>query len=507
MAVGIVSSNVQSSLPPGTKIPNSVYNIVVSFAAALGGFLFGYEIGIVDAVLRMDDFGLKYDIKVLNATTGLIEASPHAADVKGWVTSTFLLGCVVGALIVSWMADSLGRKWSILIGGGLFAVGGGLQAASVDFASMYSGRVVSGFGIGILSMCVPLYISETAPTHIRGRMIAIQQLMITIGIFIASCINAGIFVATSGEFQWRLALAIQCVPGALLLVIMIFMPYSPRWLVNRDRDAEAITVLSKLRASPPSSVVVTCEYTDIKNGVAFERQIGEASWGELGKTGIFNRVLIALALQTFQQLTGINVILYYAGELFGRMGFGDTNTSTIFVIVNSMVNLISTFPGMYLIERMGRKKLLVIGGFVMGIAHFSVCLFVGLSKENTAFAWAAVFSVYVFILFFSSTWGPIVWVYQSEIFPLRIRAKATGIATFANWSWNAVVAKFSPVLFERIDFYTYAIFGGFGILMGIFSLIFVPETMGKRLEDMDELFGYKNSESSEQVEQEASKKV
>lgn len=171
------------------------------------------------------------------------------------------------------------------------------------------------------------------------------------------------------------------------------------------------------------------------------------------------------------------------------MGFGSTTTSSIFVIVNSLINVIATFPGIYLIEIMGRKKLLIIGGFGMGISHMLVCLFVGLSKQNSIFSWFAVLSVYSFIVFFSATWGPIVWVYQSEIFPLRIRAKATGIATISNWTWNAVIAKVSPLFFKALGFYTYLIFGCSGIIMALFTIFFVPETMGKRMEDMDELFG------------------
>lgn len=147
----------------------------------------------------MNDFGLKFEIKMIDPITELIIDSPGSADIKGNITFIFLIGCVVGAAIVSWLADVIGRKYSILIGGALFTIGGGLQAAATDFALLYVGRIVSGFGIGILSMCVPLYISETAPTNVRGSMIAIQQLMITIGILIASIVNSILFVATSGK--------------------------------------------------------------------------------------------------------------------------------------------------------------------------------------------------------------------------------------------------------------------------------------------------------------------
>ncbi|KAJ3075817.1 hypothetical protein HK102_005528 [Quaeritorhiza haematococci] len=470
---------------------NNFFNYIVAFAAALGGFLFGYEIGIIDQILGMEDFGLRFGLKEVNTTTLLIQKTKSEADIKGWVTSTFLMGCVLGAIIVSMMADSIGRKWSILIGGFMFAAGGLVQTLANAIVALYGGRVISGIGIGILSMVVPLYISETAPTEVRGRMIAVQQLMITIGIFIASCVNSVILSFLSGDLEWRLAMGMQVIPGSLLVLIIIFMPYSPRWLMSRSRDAEAIQILAKLRASDVNSATVQTEYSDIKAGIELERQVGNADWSELFKRGIFRRVVIAFILQTFQQWTGINIILYYAGDLFGRMGFGNANATVGFVIANSFINFISTFPGMYLIERMGRRKLLIFGGFGMGIAHFGVCLFTGLSKNggSNVLAWLAVFSVYTFILFFSSTWGPVVWVYQSEIFPLRVRAKATGVATVANWSWNAVIAKVTPLIIEQIDFYTYTIFGSAGILMAIFSILFVPETMGKSLEEMDELFG------------------
>ena len=153
------------------------------------------------------------------------------------------------------------------------------------------------------------------------------------------------------------------------------------------------------------------------------------------------------------------------------MGFEDSSTSSIFVIINSLVNVVATLPGMYLIERIGRKRLLIVGGYGMGISHFLVCIFVRLSSENSIFSWFAVLSVYTFIIFFSATWGPVVWCYQAEIFPLRIRAKASSVATVANWTWNAVIAKVSPLFFKSIGLYTYLIFGVAGVCMGTFAMI------------------------------------
>jgi len=175
------------------------------------------------------------------------------------------------------------------------------------------------------------------------------------------------------------------------------------------------------------------------------------------------------------------------------MGFGAANSSITFVIINALINFLATFPGMWLVENIGRKKMLVYGGIGMSISHFGIALFYGLSTTHIlqpSLAWGALICVYTYTFCFSSCWGPTPWVYQSEIFPLRIRAKGQASATMANWVWNAIVAKVTPLVLDKIGFYTYLIFGSFCVLMSIFSL-FVPETKGKTLEEMDAVFGYK----------------
>jgi MFS transporter, SP family, sugar:H+ symporter len=383
----------------------NTYNYLVSFAAAMGGLLFGYEIGVIGQVLGMDSFGLHYGMKFQNETGVFTTSSKD--DLEGNITFTFLAGCVLGAMLVSVMADSIGRKWSIFVGGLFFAGGGIVQSAVSDLVMFYVGRVISGFGIGILSMVVPLFISETAATEVRGRMVTVQQLMITIGIFIATVINAVIIVTMgdTGDTEWRVALAIQVLPGVILLLLVALLPYSPRWLADKGRDSEAIVVLARLRGSSPDAEIVQREYREIRDSVELERQVGSASWPELFKAGIVNRLMIAVVLQFFQQWTGINVILYYSKDLFEAMGFDPKAAAIPFSIANSFINFLATFPGMYLVERLGRRKLLIIGGFGMAMAHFSTCLWVGLSKNGCPpLAWLAIVSVY-FFFFCVSTLG------------------------------------------------------------------------------------------------------
>ncbi|KAI8809276.1 hypothetical protein BJ742DRAFT_677004 [Cladochytrium replicatum] len=415
----------------------------------------------------------------------------NAADLNGNIVASFLYGCVFGACIVWWMADYLGRRRSILLGSCVFAVGGIIQASSLSIAYLYIGRAVSGIAIGVLSMVVPVYISEVARTRLRGRMVSIQQLMITLGIFSASSVNAILLNTASGDLMWRTALAIQVLPGVLLMLILLLLPFSPRWLVNQGRDAEAVNVLAKLRSLDPKSDFVMHEYIEIRTAIDYERRIGDTTWTEVFKPGIRDRVAVGVLIQFFQQWTGINVIMYYAGMLLDELGY--TGEIALLVVINSIVNVCATMPGMFLIEKVGRRRLLVFGGIGMTTGHLLLCLFTGLNKTVNVvtfrgYAIAAVASIYTFVLSFGSTWGPVAWVYQSEIFPIRVRAKGTAIATVINWSMNAIIAKTTPILLERVAQYIYLIFAFWCIVMTIYAYYYVPETRGRALEEMDDVF-------------------
>ncbi|XP_055352827.1 proton myo-inositol cotransporter-like [Paramacrobiotus metropolitanus] len=478
-----------------------IYNYLVAVASAMGGFLFGYEIGVIDQVLIMDSFGLEFGLKYNHSVNGTLVKTPNSADISGWITFTFLVGCVVGAALTSILADRIGRRYSIFVGSVLFMIGGAMQTGASHIAVLYVGRIISGMGVGLMSAVVPLYISETAKTDVRGTLISTYQLMITFGILIASCINAAILSTLTGDVEWRLALGMQMVPAAILWGLIIILPFSPRWLVDRGREEEALQSLAKLRSAPADSEAVRTEFASIKESALHEKKIGSVTWLELCKAGIRNRVAIGVVLQCFQQWTGINVILYYAAELFKDMGFSSAHAGVTFVIANAAINFVATFPGMWLVERIGRKLLMIIGGFLMGGAHMLICLFLGLSHETPGLSWAAMVFVYVFTISFASTWGPVVWVYQSEIFPMRVRAKGTACCTMSNWIWNAIIAKITPIMLTSITFYTYIVFGSFGIIMAIFVWIFVPETKGKSLEDMDDIFGHVPGEPVDDIRQ------
>ncbi|KAI9356517.1 hypothetical protein DFJ73DRAFT_822895 [Zopfochytrium polystomum] len=471
----------------------------VAFAAGMGGMLFGYEIGIINQILSITSFLFYFkifgppdnynpdayydpeDLQILSTTD---------RD-KGLVTSSFLYGCVVGAAAVSLLADVIGRKFSIILGGIIYTAGGCLQAAAVNFPTFLFGRGMSGMSVGIMSMSVPLYIAETAPTAIRGRLTTVYQLMITFGILVASCVN-GIIVSVMGrkyDLAWRLALALQVVPGLTLLILMLPMPRSPRWLAEKGFHAEGQRVIARLRGfEDEDEDEVVVEYRSIMAGVEYERRIGTAGWTHLLRKGVRRRLVFGVVNQFFQQWTGINVILYYGYDLFKQLKFGNVNSSVVFIIVNAFINFAFTLPGMWGVERFGRRPLFIFGGMAMCFAYCIVFVFSTLAPAGQGYAWVAVLGIYTFTISFACTWGPVVWTYQSEIFPLRIRAKGTGLSTMSNWIWNAVIAQIQPSLSTSLHINLYLIFVGTCFLMTIYAWKFIPETRGKTLEDMDEVF-------------------
>jgi sugar porter (SP) family MFS transporter len=464
---------------------SSIYSYFVALSSAMGGLLFGYEIGVIAQVLSMYSFNSYFGalLPELDQNGNHLKTDIYTFN-QAMVPFTFVVGCCVGAIFSTWSCDAFGRKKPILFSGILFLVGGVMQAVGTTLLVFYVGRVLGGVSIGILSAAVPLYISETAPTDIRGRMISVQQLMITIGIVIANVVNAIITSQLQGqEMEWRLALAMQCVPAVILSFLMLFMPMSPRWLATRDRNEEALATVARLRSSSVTSQIVQQEYKEIIEGVEFERTIGTGTWKELFSGNMTKRTFRTFVLQTFQQWTGINVVMYFQGQLVQAMGFNLATAAVPAGIAISFVNCVSTFPGMYMVERLGRRPLLIWGAVGMALSHLAVML--GLKAK---FFIIAIVGFFTFIFCFASTWGPVAWVYQSEVFPLRVRSKGTGLATFANWLNNSLIGLFFPYMMESMGENSFIIFTVTCLMMSSFTYFFLPETKGHSLEDMEELF-------------------
>lgn len=467
--------------------------LLVSLSASVSGLSFGYEVGIIDTVLQMDTF---------RGWAGTTADNPDTSHTTGWIVSAFLFGAIAGSVCVSYLADAVGRRMSLMIGALLFTIGGSAQAATGSLTGLYLSRGLSGCAIGILSMVAPLYISECAPSGIRGSLIAVQQLLITVGILIASCVNSVLYSLGEGlgDMQWRLALAAQAVPGVLLFVLMLRMPPSPRWLMKRGREQEALTVLRTLRGTSSgmeADTPVLAEVAEIKAAIVAEGDADDSSaWLDLFRQpSVRWRLFLACALQIAQQFTLINVELYYFGDLASRIGVDERHASTTLVIVNSTLLVLGTIPGMILVEHAsyGRRALLIYGGIAMAIAHAALCACVTVANTSSgvttvALSWLAVLAMYTFTVSFSATWGPVVWVYQNEVLPLRLRARGTAVATVMNWSSNALIGKLAPLSLDAVSFYTYALGAALAVAMTVFVWAYVPETQGVTLEGMETLF-------------------
>src|SRR5919206_804442 len=433
---------------------------LVYFFGALGGLLFGYDTGVISGAIL-------FISKDLNTTPFL----------EGLIVASLLLGAAVGAGSAGPLSDRLGRRNLILIAAVTFAIGAIGAALSPSVAVLILFRIVLGLAVGAAALTVPLYLSEIAPTEIRGAISSLNQLMIVTGILAAFIVNA--LLASSGAWRWMLGLAV--IPSLILLIGMYFMPETPRWLVSQDRDDEAREVLRRDR----SEEAVEKEILDIKE---VERQ-EEGGLRELTAAWVRPALVVAIGLAIFQQIIGINTIIYYAPTTLTRVGYSDQAAIYANLIIG-IVNVIMTLVAIRLIDRVGRKPLLLTGlvGMVLSLTILGLSSLLLPQPSNPTDPAAIVTLVCLagFIISFAATWGPTVWVMLPEVLPLRIRGTAMGVAIFLHWLANFAVSQTFPIFLAAIGagitFLGYAVIG---VIAFIFVSTLVTETKGRSLEEIE----------------------
>ncbi|ORX38790.1 general substrate transporter [Piromyces finnis] len=485
------------------------FQFLVAVTASLGGLLFGYEVGVMNVVLVMDSFRIFFRFhewkgkaidEVGESTDDAskamyrdLEEKGNKAFLEGVITSSFVLGALCGALMATYLGEKFGRQRTIMVGACIFTCGAIIQGSSIRSSVMIAiGRLITGLSIGCNGVLCPTYISEVAPSNLRGTLSSCYQLMTTFGIIVASLINALIWYKTNrkpeeiSNLEWRLALLLQVVPGLGLATLMCFVPKSPRWLCSKDRDEEAVEILAKLNAASTSDAVVQEELKAIQEDVAATRAAGSSSFGELFSSVIRRRTFITFLMQLFQQWTGINVIMYYQSQIYSEMGFNKVMSTVVLPNVNNLVNFVSTF-----------QTLLVIGSLMMMVFHLSTwaCskLTGGKKDANGKFIeqpikgwqYAAVASVFLFVFSFAWTWGPVPWVYQAEVFPLRVRVKGSAVGTVSNFLNNWIIGFVGPFLMKKWSTNTFILFAAASFLAWIYSQFYVIECKGLTLEEMD----------------------
>lgn len=459
----------------------------ISVFASLGVFLFGYDQGVMSGIITGPHFRKFFD-------------NPGAIEV-GTMVAVLEIGAFITSVAAGRVGDVMGRKGTLFIGAIIFAIGGCVQTFTPGFWIMVVGRVIAGFGVGLLSTIVPIYQSEISPPNHRGALACMEFTGNVFGY--ASSVWIDYFCSfLNSDLSWRIPLFIQCIIGALLALGSILMPESPRWLIDTDKDDEGLQVIVDLHGGDPNDEAANDEFREIKDRVIFERESGEArSYAVMWKR-YKRRVLLAMSAQAFAQLNGINVISYYAPRVFEEAGWIGRD-AILMTGINAVIYVLSTLPPWYLVDRVGRRFILLSGAVVMGIALALTGWWMSIDVPETPRA--VVICVIIFNAAFGYSWGPIPWAFPPEIMPLSVRAKGVSISTATNWAFNFLVGETTPWLQEKIAWRLYPMHGFFCACSFIVVYFLYPETMGVPLEEMDAVFG--EEELAERLEDEESERA
>lgn len=428
---------------------------LIFFLGALGGLLYGYDMGVISGALLF----IKDDIPLNSFTEGL-------------VVSSMLIGAIVGSGASGPMSDRLGRRRVVFIIAIIFIIGALILALAPSMPVLVIGRLIIGLAVGGSTAIVPVYLSEMAPTAQRGSLSSLNQLMITIGILSSYLINYAL--APIEGWRWMLGLAV--VPSLILLIGVAFMPESPRWLLEHKSEKAARDVMR-----------LTFNDSEIDKEIAAMKEINrisDSTWNVLKSPWLRPTLIIGAVFALFQQIIGINAIIYYAPTIFSKAGLGDA-TSILGTVGIGTVNVLITIVAIMIIDKVDRKRLLVIGniGMVSSLLIMAILIWaIGIQSS----AWIIILCLTIFIIFFGFTWGPVLWVMLPELFPMRARGAATGVAALVLSIGSLLVAQFFPMLTEILPVeQVFLIFAVIGIFALFFVIKYLPETRGRSLEEIE----------------------
>ncbi|KAL4897173.1 general substrate transporter [Aspergillus ambiguus] len=462
-------------------MPHLLVSLCCLFAT-LGSFLFGYDSGVISSTIEQSAFLHHFN---------------HPSDsLIGGIVSSYNGGAILGSLGVSYLSDPLGRRPVMFIGGILATLGGALQAGATTVAMLIAGRIITGLAVGVLTSTIPVYCSEVSPPRIRGILASMQQWMDGLGIVVAQWVGYGCSLH-AGPFTWRFPLALQVVPPIILCSGVLFLPESPRWLIEKGRPDAGRRVLARLHLnhSRTNVALIDSEFAEITASVAEEQRCAVRSWSQLLFTqpDWRRRVLLACGIQAFTQCSGTNIIRNYNPGLYRKLGLHGSTPLMIQGIWGALAQFWNTVF-MVFIDRVGRRTLLLPSLLGMGA---TMCIegalgqtyddFSDVADVNAAAVRAAIALFFVFSIFFTSL-GLISWVYQTEIFSTAIRARGASLATATNWSLNLVFAQCTPIARSNIGFNYFYCFAAFNWAAAILVWFFYPETAGKSLEEVDRVF-------------------
>lgn len=453
---------------------NSLYIFSLTLVATLGGLLFGYDTAVISGAEKSIE---EYLIKGLG-----LGSLAHGATI-----SSALIGCIIGGVLSGYISSKFGRKNSLIAAAILFFLSA-LGSAYPEFLFFTTGeptiallltfnlyRIIGGIGVGLASAVVPVYIGEIAPANIRGRLVSFNQFAIIFGMLVVYFVNWGISNGQTlewiNEIGWRYMFASEAIPALIFGVLLFLVPETPRYLALNNQDHKALTILTKINGANAAKTILS----EIKQTV-------NVSTGKIFSYGK-KIIVVGIMLSIFQQFVGINVVLYYAPRIFESMGAAK-DASMLQTIVMGLVNVIFTVIAILTVDKLGRKPLLITGSIGMAIGMFGVA---GMAFSNVIGLWTLIFII-IFTASFMMSWGPICWVLISEIFPNKIRGQAVAIAVAAQWAANYFISSTYPSMMEFSSGLTYGFYGIMSIISAIFVWKMVPETKGKSLEEMENVW-------------------
>ncbi|KAK3293779.1 general substrate transporter [Chaetomium fimeti] len=460
------------------------FNICLAAFAATGSFLFGYDSGVMTDVIASPDF-----LDFFDTDTG--------SPIIGAINSTFSGGAVFGSLMGGLTMDRFGRRKTIMIGAIIALVGAVLQSAAQNLAMILVGRIVAGWAVGLLSMSVPVYQSECAHPKIRGLIVGISQQMIGVGFIVSTWVGYGSSYAQGSlaQFQWRFPLAFQAAPALLLVCGIMFFPESPRHLMEVDCEEEAKRVLWKLHFDGSNEEWIQQEFHEIKTTIAAEKAITAPGWRIMFTVPQWRtRLMHGVAVQVFAQFSGINVIGYYQTQMYGALGITGSRALLVAGIYNCVGPLANLVFIVFMIDRVGRRRPLIWGTVAIAIAlicESAITSRIDPSNPDHGLSIAGVFFLFCVTVIFSWSWGPISWVYMSEVMPLSIRARGNAFATgIGNWLVSTFWSQLSPMALKELGWRFYFLFVAWDIVITIpIVFFFFKETKQLSLEEIDLLFG------------------
>lgn len=442
------------------------YLVRISIVATLGGLLFGY------------------DTAVISGTVDFLQQHFALSELAlGWVVSSAIVGCMIGAAMAGMICDRFGRRSALFVAAGSFLVSAVGTALPSTVTQLVMFRLIGGVGVGIAAIASPMYIAEIAPEHIRGRLVSLNQIAILTGMVLVYTVNSGIAhsndLAWNVDYGWRWMFGSAAIPSLAFLGLLFSIPESPRWLIKSGLESRARSVLRLIHREVDAERILG----DIKTATHHE----QGGWREVFGPVYRPALVVGVILAVIQHGTGINAVMYYAPRIFSHAGV-ENNAAISHMVIISLVMVAFTAIGLALVDRLGRRPLLLVSTAGMAISLFALFFKYSRADGGKFDESSVLFWILGYVSAFSVAMGPIVWVLISEIFPNRVRGRCAGIAVFCMWSASLAISQFFPWLLTRLDHGVFLIFAILCVLSLIFIAIFVPETKGRTLEEIERIW-------------------